>query len=88
MQKNLTVSIFGRDYSIATDEHDYDIQHAALVVDTLMKQHAEKAPRASEARLAVIVALELASQVSKKDENIQFWEARVEELSKVIDSCS
>lgn len=85
MQKNLKISIFGKNYLIATDENSDTVTEAAGVVDSLMKSKAEHMPLQSESRLAVIVALELAADLSKKAQELKQWEARVSALSQSLD---
>jgi cell division protein ZapA (FtsZ GTPase activity inhibitor) len=82
MQKNLKISILGKSYLIATDEDDKSIYQAAELVDTLMRSKLAKMPTgsASEDKVALIVALQLASDLMKKTEELQSYENRIEQL--------
>ncbi len=85
MQKNLKVSIFGKNYLISTDENSEHILEAAQVVDTLMKSKAERASLQAESQVAIIVALELATDLAKKVQQIKQWEAKIAELNQAVD---
>ncbi len=84
MQKNLKISIFGKDYLISTDENSETIIAAAQVVDKLMRSKAEAAPLQVDGRLAIIVALELATDLAKKMQELKQWETKVEALNQTF----
>ena len=86
MQKNLKISIFGKNYLISTDETSDAVVDAARVVDDLMKSKAEHMPLQGEGRLAVIVALELATDLAKKVQQLQQWETKVSVLNQTLDA--
>ncbi|KKQ49471.1 MAG: hypothetical protein US69_C0005G0029 [candidate division TM6 bacterium GW2011_GWF2_38_10] len=86
MQKNLKVSILGKDYAIATDEGENSVQQAAELVDALMSQYAQRFPRAGEGKIAVVVALELASKLAQKDNDLAALQKRVAALNTIIDT--
>ncbi|MBM3893125.1 cell division protein ZapA [Candidatus Dependentiae bacterium] len=65
MQKQLKITLNGKQYSIATDEHDQDILQAAKLVDTLFKAKNEKMPTLSEDKIALMVALHIATDLVK-----------------------
>ena len=65
MQKQLKISINGRQYSIATDENHQDVIEAAQLVDALMKSNIEKMPNVSDDKIALLVALHLATDLAK-----------------------
>lgn len=85
MQKNLKVSIFGKNYVIATDEADDCVQAAALMVDGSMKAKSEKTPLQNEGRLAVVVALELAADLIKNQRATKVLEERIGLLARTLD---
>lgn len=86
MQKNLKVSILGKDYAIATDEGEANVTQAAELVDALMSQYTQRFPRAGEGRIAVVVALELASKLAQKDNDLAALQKRVAALNTIIDT--
>jgi cell division protein ZapA (FtsZ GTPase activity inhibitor) len=85
MQKNLKISIFGKNYLVSTDENSEEVTEAARVVETLMKDKAERTPLRGEGQLAVIVALELATDLARKMQLLKQWEARVEALNRAVE---
>jgi cell division protein ZapA (FtsZ GTPase activity inhibitor) len=85
MQKNLKISIFGKTYLISTDENSEVVMEAAGVIDRLMKTKSEHMPLQGEGRLAVIVALELATDLAKKMQEIKQWETKILELNQTLD---
>ena len=85
MQKNLKVSIFGKNYLVATDERDESVLAAAQLVDTAMKGKAEKAPLTNEGRLAIVTALELATELVKSQQAVRDLEEKIERLNQTLD---
>lgn len=59
--RNYKVTIFGDRYSLITDESESHVAKAALLVDSLMQQVAKKIKNADNKKVAVLVALQLAS---------------------------
>jgi cell division protein ZapA (FtsZ GTPase activity inhibitor) len=82
----LKISIFGKNYSISTDESSENIVAAAKVVDDLMKSKSERASLQSDAQLAVIVALELATDLGKKKQQLEQWEVKVAALNRAVEA--
>jgi cell division protein ZapA (FtsZ GTPase activity inhibitor) len=85
MQKNLKVSIFGKNYLVATDEPDAYVLSAAQLVDTAMKGKAEKAPLVNEGRLAMVTALEFATELVKSQQMVREMEEKIEHLNQTLD---
>ena len=86
MQKNLKISIFGKNYFISTDEDSEDVVEAARVVDNLMKDKSGHASLQGEGQLAVVVALELATELAKKRRLLELWEAKAAKLNRAIEA--
>lgn len=86
MQKNLKISIFGKSYLISTDESSEAVVEAANVVDSRMKSKAEGAVLRGEGQLAVVVALELAADLAKKELLLKQWESKIAALSQVVEA--
>ena len=84
MQKNLIISIFGKTYHLSTDEDDESIYQAALLVDSLMKKKAERMP-CGEEKIAIIVALQLAADLTKKLKEMESCQRRIEQLAFLVD---
>jgi len=84
IQKNLKVSILGKTYVIATDEDDAHITQAAELVHTLMKAKIEKSSTKKEEKIAIIVALQLATDLIKKQQELKRYEHKTSELACLI----
>lgn len=86
IQKALKVSILGKSYSVMTTHEDsVDIVKAANLVDNLMKTKVEKANGASEEKIAVTVALQLATDLIKKQQKLDDYENKTLQLASSID---
>ena len=77
MQKQLKITLNGKQYSIATDEHDQDILQAAELVDSLFKAKSEKMPTLSEDKIALMVALHLSTDLAKSQRLLADDEVRL-----------
>ena len=64
-KRQYTVDIFKQEYTLVSDEGEMHVLQAAAMVDTLMKQLAARSPSADHKRIAVLVALKLASDLAK-----------------------
>lgn len=84
MQKQLKVTINGKHYSIATDENDTDVQQAAQLVDNLLKQNIEKLPIGAAESATLLVALQLATDLTKNNRLLSGYETRVEQLVDLL----
>ena len=63
MKNTYKLLIFGDHYSIVSDESQAQLAKSAAQVDALMKEIAAKAAHVDEKRIAVLVALQLASKL-------------------------
>src|SRR5580698_6062432 len=84
VQKNLKISIFGKTYLVSTDEDDGCILQAAQLVDDLMKNKAGKMAPVGEDKIAVIVALQFATDLTKKNKELEAYQARIERLTLLL----
>lgn len=84
MQKNLKVSILGKTYCLLTDEDDDSVFQAVQLVDNLMKRKAEKMP-CSEEKVAIVVALQLATDLTRKLKEMESCQRRIEQLAFLVD---
>lgn len=69
MKNTYKLLIFGDHYSIVSDESQAHITKAAAQVDALMKEISAKANHVDEKRIAVLVALQLASKLLALESN-------------------
>ena len=84
MQNNLKVTINGKQYTIATDENSQDICDAALLVDTLLKGKSNKVTRDTDEKTALIVALQIATDLAKTQRLLQSCEQKIEGLLALL----
>ena len=84
MQNHLKVTINGKQYTIATDENNQDVCNAALLVDTLLKGKAGKVSRDGDEKTALIVALQLATDLAKTQRLLQSCEEKIEGLLALL----
>lgn len=85
VQKNLKITILGKHYCISTDEDSEDVVKAAQLVDNLMQTKVEKAALSDE-KAAVIVALQLASELHQKTRLLETLERKTEHLKELLES--
>lgn len=71
MKNNYKLLIFGDHYSIVSDDNPERITQASSRVDNLMKEIAAKAPQIDEKKIAVLVALQMASKALELEEQLE-----------------
>jgi len=64
-EKSLKITILGKSFFIVTDEDTEDILQAASLVDFLMREKLEKSPASNESKIALITALQIATDLKK-----------------------
>ena len=78
------VLIFNTEYSLISDETKEHVQQAAHKVDLLMKTMANQMNAANQAKIAVFVALQLASELLHATQhNVQLTENQKTLLDKI-----
>lgn len=87
MQKQLKITLNGKQYSIATDEHEQDVVQAAELVDNLLRAKREKMPSLSEDKIALMVALHIAIDSAKSQRLLVDDEVKVEHIISLIVDC-
>ncbi len=85
-QKSLKISILGKSYLINTDEVQEEVFAAANLVDRMLKEHMSRVSVNDEGKIAVVVALQLATDLSKALTKLNGLENRVEYLGNLIDN--
>jgi len=83
-QKKLKISILGKSYLINTDETQEDVFAAAHLVDSMIKESAAKAPITDDSKAAVIVALQLATELNKALNKLSGFESKIEQLNNLL----
>ena len=84
--KKLKINIFGKSYTISTDEDEEGLLRAAQLVDSLMNGIAGKTELKDESKIAVLVALQLASDLTKSRKELGLWQTTTKELDALLAS--
>lgn len=79
------VSIFGESYFLVSDEPEERIMAAACLVDTCMRDIAEKSQITESKRIAVLVALQLASKTLANKDIVDLQHKQSEKLLDYIE---
>jgi cell division protein ZapA (FtsZ GTPase activity inhibitor) len=85
IQRNLKVSIYGKEYPIVTDEDEMIVQRAAHVVDLLLRKVAEKSPLGIDSRTVTLVALQIATDLVKQLSFVEKVESQASALNALLD---
>jgi len=86
-QKVHEVRIFGEVYKLVSDSEFERIKDIARIVDEKMQAVAKRHPNFSKTRVAVLVALNLADELTRMDEKAnryQSIEHKIEEMTKSL----
>lgn len=83
-QKKLKISILGKSYLINTDETQEDVFAAAHLVDSMLKESAVKGSVTDDSKIAVIVALQLATELNKALNKLNGFESKIEQLNDLF----
>jgi len=83
-KQSLKISILGKSYLINTDETQEDVFAAAHLVDSMLKEGTGKAPVTDESKVAVIVALQLATELNKALSKLSGLEGKIEQLNDLL----
>lgn len=84
-KKNYKVSIFDDHYFLVSDEPHEHIAQAAVLVDSLMKEIADKSSSMDTKKVAVLAALRIASSVLNLENKHKESVLKEERLIEVID---
>lgn len=83
-RKSLKVSIMGKSYLITADEDSDIIEEAAALVDTLMQQKTDRVPLNNEGKVAVIVALQIATELTQVRRQLDAWTQERNQLTALL----
>jgi cell division protein ZapA (FtsZ GTPase activity inhibitor) len=83
-QKKLKISILGKSYLINTDETQEDVFAAAHLVDSMLKESTLKISGPDDGKMAVIVALQLATELNKALIRLNEFESKIEQLNDLL----
>lgn len=82
---NLKVSILGKPYQVVTDEAQENILEASQLVDGMMREKTKGFPTTNESKIAVVTALELATELGKCKKSLKAFEDRLVELDGLLE---
>lgn len=68
--RRIKLSIFGETYTLVSDECDEHLVQAARLVDSLMRDFSSRAQGIDGKKLALLVALNLATELRKAEGNL------------------
>jgi len=86
IEKNkLKIDIFDDQYSVISDESQEAILKASQLVDTLMREIADKSGLRDGKKIAVLSALRIASKLVDLESSLQRYEDKQRELSNIIE---
>lgn len=82
--KGIKLVIAGEQYTLASDESEHHLQLVAQMVDGMLKDLSGKAPYASEHKLAILAAMQCASQMVHAKELASAYQHQLELLTHQI----
>jgi len=84
------VTIYGQVYSLRSDEDPAHLEDLAALVDTQMREVAERTRTADTAKIAVLAALNLADQLRRAErrssESVRDFEKRARAMVALLDA--
>lgn len=83
--KNIKVTIFGKSYVLATDDSEQSVLDTVEFVDKKMKDLAAAIGANDGYSAAVMLALELASELNKSKASAELVQRKVSSLSSLVD---
>lgn len=87
-KRTLKLSIFNRDYVIATDENDKHIYSAVDKVNNLICEITKTSHPGNENKVAILVALQLAVDLAKQNEQYKSTELKLNDLLVLLENYS
>jgi len=82
---NLKISILGKPYMITTDEAQESVLAASELVDNMMREKIKNFPITNETKVAVVTALELATDLEKIKRLNNCFEDRVFKINELLE---
>jgi cell division protein ZapA (FtsZ GTPase activity inhibitor) len=82
----LKLSIFNKEYVIMTDEKDEHIYSAARILDDMLRNIANNVNFTNEGKIAVLAALQLATDIVKQKEKKEASESKLSNLIDLLES--
>lgn len=83
-KKKLKIEIFNDQYSLISDEQEAVVSKACHIVDTLMREIADKSGLHDEKKIAVLTALQMASKLVNLENSLQCYRKKCKELVDIV----
>ena len=71
MKNSYKLLIFGEHYSIVSDESSAQINKAAALLDSLLKEAASKLSQVDEKRIAILIALQMVNKALSLESQLE-----------------
>ena len=84
--KSYKIEIFGEHYTLLSDESEQHVRQSAHLVDTYMKEIANKLTSKNVGQIAVLAAVRLASMVLYKEAELEQQQHHEKELIALIEN--
>jgi len=85
-KKILKLSIFDKQYVVATDEDEHEIYRAAHEVDALLRDISSQIKSNNEGKIAVLAALKFATDLAKQSTSQKRDYDQVQKIVSLFDS--
>lgn len=87
--RSVTVTIFGREYTLKGEAESAYVEKVAALVDQRMREIAERSEMASTAKVAILVAVNLADELlrerQKHQQALSLLEERTGQIAAFLD---
>lgn len=84
-KKKYTVTIFGDQYVLLSDEESKHVMHVTSLVDSIMREITEKSKLSDTKKIAVLTSLQLADRCLSLEAKIEKQSNNYESLARKID---
>ncbi len=84
-KKKYSVSIFGDQYTLVSDEPSEHVMRVAALVDSLMRDAAEASKQTDTKKIAVLAALQIADRLVSLETANRDSKSKYEDLANLID---
>ena len=83
-KKSLKITILSKEFTIHTDEDESCIFKAAELLNNLLSEYSQNAPSIGEAQRNLLVALQLATDLTKNGDALNTSNSRIKELNSLL----
>lgn len=83
--KKYKISVYGESYTVISDEPEEHILKSANLVDCCMKEICQSRPQTQVSRIAVLVAMQMASKMLESVKKLDYQKKEFDKLIQKID---